>query len=129
VKKYRNQEQEALSESRPQLSAAETKALARLVRKYGIRTVIALAKVVPLRRPGRPSEKYRNQEQEGVVIARICFWDLAQMLLAQCDDMVTHSRRVVPINLSAKQFCHGEPGAMRLSRIPMARNRRVTAAP
>jgi hypothetical protein len=53
--KYRNQEQEALSESRPQLSAAETKALARLVRKYGIETVIALAKVVPLRGPGRPS--------------------------------------------------------------------------
>ena len=41
--------------SRSQLSAAETKAMARLVRKYGIRTVIALAKVVPLRRPGRPS--------------------------------------------------------------------------
>ena len=31
------------------------------------------------------------------------------MLLAQCDDMVTHSRRIVPINLSAKQFCRGEP--------------------
>jgi hypothetical protein len=41
----------------------------------------------------------------------------------------THSRRIVPINLSAKQFCHGEAGAMGLSRIPMARNRRVTAAP
>ena len=54
-KKYRNQEEEALAESRPQLSAAETQALARLVRKYGIRTVIALAKVVPLRGPGRPS--------------------------------------------------------------------------
>jgi hypothetical protein len=32
----------------------------------------------------------------------------------------THSRRIVPINLSAKQFCHGAPGAMGLSRIPMA---------
>ena len=41
--------------SRPQLSAAETRALARLVRKYGIETAIALAKVVPLRGPGRPS--------------------------------------------------------------------------
>ena len=44
------------------------------------------------------------------------------MLLAQCDDMVTHSRRIVPINLSAKQFCRGEPGTMCLSRIPMARS-------
>jgi hypothetical protein len=54
-KKYRNQEEEALSESRPQLSTAATQALARLVRKYGLRTVIASAKVVPLRGPGRPS--------------------------------------------------------------------------
>ena len=29
----------------------------------------------------------------------------------------------------AKPFCQGEPGAMGLSRMPMARNRRVTAAP
>jgi hypothetical protein len=50
-KKYRKQEEEALSE----LSKAETQALARLVRKYGIRTIIASAKVVPLRGPGRPS--------------------------------------------------------------------------
>ena len=30
-----------------------------------------------------------------------------------------------PISLSAKQFCHGDPGAMGLSRMPMARNRRI----
>ena len=41
----------------------------------------------------------------------------------------THSRRIDPINLSAKPFCQGEPGAMGLSRMPMARNRWVTAAP
>ena len=51
------------------------------------------------------------------------------MLLAQCDDMVTHSRRIVPINLSAKQFCHGEPGTMCLSRIPMARSHGNTVDP
>ena len=34
-----------------------------------------------------------------------------------------------PISLSAKPFCHGEPGAIGLSRIPMARNRWVTVAP
>jgi hypothetical protein len=41
----------------------------------------------------------------------------------------THSRRIDPISLSAKPFCHGYPGAMGLSRMPKARNRRVTAAP
>ena len=30
----------------------------------------------------------------------------------------THSRRIVPISRSAKQFCHGEPSAMGLSRMP-----------
>jgi hypothetical protein len=39
----------------------------------------------------------------------------------------THSRRIDPINLSAKPFCQGEPGAMGLSRMPMARNRCMTA--
>ena len=31
----------------------------------------------------------------------------------------THSRRIDPITLSAKEFCHGEPGAMGLSRMPV----------
>src|SRR5947208_10524900 len=39
----------------------------------------------------------------------------------------THSRRIDPISLSAKPFCQGEPGAMGLSRMPMVRNRCVTA--
>jgi hypothetical protein len=38
----------------------------------------------------------------------------------------THSRRTVPISRSAKQFCHGEPAEIGLSRMPMARRRRVT---
>src|SRR4030088_41810 len=40
-----------------------------------------------------------------------------------------HSRRIAPISRSAKPFCQGEAGAVGLSRMPMARNRRVTAAP
>src|SRR5215469_12244690 len=35
----------------------------------------------------------------------------------------THSRRIDPISLSAKPFSQGEPEAMGLSRMPMARNR------
>jgi hypothetical protein len=49
--------------------------------------------------------------------------------LAQHDEMVHAPRRIDPINLSAKPFCQGEPGAMGLSRMPMARNRCKTAAP
>ena len=40
----------------------------------------------------------------------------------------THSRRIDPISRSAKPFCQGEAGAVGLSRMPMARNRRVTTA-
>jgi hypothetical protein len=39
----------------------------------------------------------------------------------------THSRWIVPINRSANEFCHGEPAEIGLSRMPIARNRRVTA--
>ena len=39
------------------------------------------------------------------------------------------SRRIVPISLSTKPFCQGEPGAIGLSRMPMARIRCVAAAP
>src|SRR5215467_3777374 len=39
----------------------------------------------------------------------------------------THSRRIDPINLSAKPFCQGEPGAMGLSRMPIALSRRMAA--
>jgi len=41
----------------------------------------------------------------------------------------TNSRRIDPINLSAKPVCQGEPGAMGLSRMPMVLSRRATAAP
>ena len=51
------------------------------------------------------------------------------MGFAQDDDMVDTSRWIDPISLSAKPFCQGEPGAIGLSRMLMARNRRVTAPP
>ena len=52
------------------------------------------------------------------------------MHLVQDNDVVpTHSRRIDPISRSAKPFCHGEAGAVGLSRMPMARNRRVTTLP
>src|SRR6266571_9472267 len=41
----------------------------------------------------------------------------------------THSRRIEPISLSAKPFCQGKPGAIGLSRMPVARNRCMTATP
>src|SRR6266853_4606748 len=40
-----------------------------------------------------------------------------------------HSRRIDPISRSAKLFCQGEAGAAGLSRMPMARSRRVTTVP
>ena len=38
-----------------------------------------------------------------------------------------HSLRIDPISRSTKPFCQGEAGAIGLSRMPMARNRRFTA--
>src|SRR5947209_16873265 len=40
-----------------------------------------------------------------------------------------HSRRMEPISRSAKPFCHGERGAIGLSRMPIARRRRLTTEP
>jgi hypothetical protein len=45
------------------------------------------------------------------------------------DHVVDAFTRIDPISLSADAFCHGEPGAIGLSRMPMARKRRATAAP
>jgi len=42
--------------------------------------------------------------------------------------MVNTLAPIDPINLG-KAFCQGEAGAVGLSRMPMARNRRVTIAP
>jgi len=51
------------------------------------------------------------------------------MHLAQDNDVVYTLRRIDPISRSAKPFCQGEAGAVGLSRMPMARNLRVTTLP
>jgi len=45
------------------------------------------------------------------------------------DDESAHSRRIDPINRSAKLFCQGYAGAVGLARIPMVHNRRMTMLP
>ena len=40
-----------------------------------------------------------------------------------------HSRRMDPIRRSAKPFCHGERGAIGLSRMPIAQTRCLTIEP
>jgi len=55
--------------------------------------------------------------------------DPAQGSLSEHDQVVEAFPPIVPISLSAYPFCHGEPGAIGLSRMPMARSRRLTAAP
>jgi hypothetical protein len=44
------------------------------------------------------------------------------------DVVSANDGRIVPISRSAKPFCRGEAGVAGLSRMPMARNRRVTMA-
>src|SRR5258708_38085779 len=71
----------------------------------------------------------RPMRSNAVVIGRIVFQNPAQMFLAQDNDVVQTLARSDPINRSAKPFCQGEAGAIGLSRMPMARNRRVTTVP
>ena len=63
------------------------------------------------------------------VIASVRFQNLTQMASPRTMMWSTHSRRIDPISRSAKPFCQGEAGAVGLSRMPMARNRRVTTLP
>jgi len=63
---------------------------------------------------------------DAVVIASIGSQDSAQMRLAQDDDVV---RTLAPDRSDQPfdtPFCQGDAGAIGLSRMPMARNRRVT---
>jgi hypothetical protein len=59
-----------------------------------------------------------------IIIGRILAQNAAQVRQLNSIMCSRYSRQIVPISLSAYAFCHGEPGAMGLSRIPMARNRR-----
>ena len=60
-----------------------------------------------------------------VVIASIGSQDSAQMRLTQDDEMVDTLAPDRADQPSAKPFCHGEAGAVGLSRMPMTRSRRV----
>ena len=51
------------------------------------------------------------------------------MRLTQCDEVVHALSPHRSDQSSAKPFCQGEAGAVGLSRMPMARNRRVTTVP
>jgi hypothetical protein len=48
-----------------------------------------------------------------------------QVLLANATTGSTHSRRIYPISLSAKQFCHADPADIGPARMPMVRNPRL----
>ncbi len=66
---------------------------------------------------------------DAIVIVGVGFQDPTQMHLAQDNDVVhtfTPDQSDQPFH---KPFCQGEAGAVGLSRMPMARNRRVTMLP
>jgi hypothetical protein len=64
-----------------------------------------------------------------VIVASVRLQNPAQMRLAQDNGVSKNSRRIDPISRSTTPFCQGEAGAIGLSRMPMARSRRVTIAP
>ena len=71
----------------------------------------------------------RSVRSHFIVISGIGFRTRRKCVSPSTTILSTHSRRIDPINLSAKPFCQGEPGAMGLSRMPMVLSRRVVAAP
>jgi hypothetical protein len=64
----------------------------------------------------------RTMRSESVVVAGVRFQDATQMRLAQDNHMIE------PISRLATPFCYSEAGAVGLSRMPIARGRRVTTA-
>ena len=66
---------------------------------------------------------------EIIIIAGVRFQNSAQMCFAQDNNVVhtfTPDRSDQPFG---KAFCQGDAGVMGLSRMPMARNRRLTTLP
>jgi hypothetical protein len=51
------------------------------------------------------------------------------MALANDADVINSSRRIEPVSLSAYPFCQGDCAETGRSRMPMARMRRMKAAP
>jgi hypothetical protein len=47
-----------------------------------------------------------------VIVGRVRSQQMAEMPLAQHDNVVRHSRRIEPIALSQYPFCHGDRGAL-----------------
>src|SRR5246127_4600579 len=70
-----------------------------------------------------------SMRSDEVVIIGVRFQSPAQMLLAEDDEVIQTLTPDRSYSRSAKPFCQGEAGEMGLSRMPMARNRRVTTAP
>src|SRR3981189_2239564 len=71
----------------------------------------------------------RPMRSNAVVIGRIVFQNSAQMSLVEDNDVI---QTLAPDRFDqplGKPFCQGEAGAIGLSRMPMARSRRVTMAP
>src|SRR6516164_877698 len=60
-----------------------------------------------------------------IIIRGILAQDPAQVRLPKYG----HARRIVPISLSTYGFCHGDRGAVGLSRMPMARKRCLKSRP
>jgi hypothetical protein len=66
---------------------------------------------------------------DAIAIGGVRFQYSAQMCLAQDDDVVQTLAPDRSDQPFGKPFCQGEAGAVGLSRMPMARNLRVTAVP
>ena len=71
----------------------------------------------------------RPMRSNAVIIGRIVFQDSAQMCLAQNDDVIQTFAPDRSDQPFGKPFCQGEAGAIGLSRMSMACNRRVTTVP
>jgi hypothetical protein len=66
---------------------------------------------------------------DAIVVASVRFQNSAQMCLAQNNDVVQTLAPDRSDQPFGKAVLQGEAGAIGLSRMPMARNRRVTTAP
>jgi hypothetical protein len=67
-----------------------------------------------------------------IIIERIRAQDATQVLLAECYEVLSAlaaDRANEPLGKTVLPFCHGEPAEMGLSRMPIARKRRLTTLP
>ena len=71
----------------------------------------------------------REVSSRPVIVREVARQDTAQVAFAQDEDVIEDSRRIEPMSRSAKGFCHGLDGAVRISAIPMAFTRCRNAGP